>query len=337
MKNILITWWAWYIGSHCVVELEKQGYNTIIIDNLSNSTFENISKIEKILDKKIIFHKWDILDEDFLSEIFSKNNIDAVIHFAWLKAVWESCENVWLYQENNIVWSIKLFKIMNKFGVKNIIFSSSATVYKEQKNKKWYSENDETWNTTNPYWTSKYIIEILLRDYVLHQNWKAINLRYFNPIWAHESWLLWETPNGIPNNLLPYIMKVANWELSKLRVFGNDYDTVDWTWVRDYIDVVDLSIGHIKALEYLAKQTNPVLETFNLWVWKWVSVLEMHKICKEITQKDIAYEILARRSWDIAEVYCNPEKAFSELNWKTKTSLEDSIKNMWKFYNRPLA
>ena len=333
MKNILVTWWAWYIWSHTVLELEKAWYNTIIIDNLSNCNMGNIYWLEDILWKKLNFFEWDILDYDFLSNIFINNKIDLVVHFAWLKAVWESCEKVWYYQYNNISWSINLFKVMDENNVKNIIFSSSATVYKSKNIRElwWYNENDIVWDAANPYWTSKFIIEILLRDYYLHKWWKVINLRYFNPIWAHSSWKIWESPIWIPNNLLPYILKVAKWELKELWVFWNDYDTIDWTWVRDYIDVVDLSIWHLKSIEYLNSSNSSLFENFNLWVWNWYSVLQLHNICEKVIWKRIPYKILNRRPWDLDIVYSDPKKANEILSWKAEVDIFESVKNSWKF------
>lgn len=335
MKYILITGWTGYIGSHCVVELQKSWYTPIIIDNLSCSHVKTIEYIQAITWKEVIFYQWDIRDAVFLRDIFFRYTIDAVIHFAWLKAVWESCEKVWWYHDNNIWWSMQLFQIMHDFGVKDIIFSSSATVYKNQDNNiSGLKETDLTGDTTNPYGTSKYVIEMLLRDYALHHNWRVINLRYFNPIWAHQSWLIWENPDTIPNNLLPYIMKVASWELKMLQIFGADYDTCDGTWVRDYIDVGDLCIWHVKAFEFLRQQDIAMYEVFNLWVWRWLSVLEIHALCEEITWKNIPYKIVNRRLWDLASVYSDPSKAETMLWWKAKTDIRESIKHAWNFYNR---
>jgi UDP-glucose 4-epimerase len=333
-KTILITWWTGYIWSHAVVAFEQAWYKTVIVDNLYNSDITTLDWIEKIIWYKLDFYEVDLRDKDKLEKVFEKYNFDWVIHFAWLKAVWESCEKPLNYFDNNIVWSIKLFECMEKFWVKNLIFSSSATVYDskifDSKNFSWASEDDLVWNTINPYWTTKFLIEYILKDLSKFSSFNVMNLRYFNPIWAHPSWFIWEEPDWIPNNLLPFIMKVATGELEKLKVFWSDYNTIDWTWVRDYIDVVDLIEGHLKAYEKIEKWFN----VYNLWVWEWVSVLEMIKKSEKITWNKINYEIVSRRDWDLAEVYCNPSKAKKELDWEVKTSLEDSLRNSWKFYNK---
>ncbi len=332
-KIILITGWLWYIWSHWVVSFEKAWYKTVIVDNLCNSNISTLDWIEKILGYKPDFFKIDLRDKNKLEEIFKKYNFDWVIHFAGLKAVWESCEKPNLYFDNNVNWSINLFSLMEKYWVKNIIFSSSATVY-SQDNSLPLTEKSKLW-TSNPYWTTKLLIENILED-LAHFSWfNVINLRYFNPIWAHESWFIWENPEGIPNNLLPFIMKVANWELDKLSIFGDDYDTVDWTWVRDYIDVVDLIDGHLKAYEFLNNlEFDWFVYNFNLWVWNWISVLEIIKETEKVIWKKINYEIVDRRDWDLAEVYCNPNKANNILWWKAKISLDESLKNSWRFYNK---
>jgi len=346
---ILITWWLWYIWSHAVVEFEKMWYQTIILDNLSNSKIEVLNKINKLIWYSIKFYKEDLMNKKWIEKIFKENNIKWVIHFAWLKAVWESTEKPIEYFQNNIVWSLNLFEIMKKNDVKNIIFSSSATVYdieklsydakvkiwNDIKIKRWLEENDPIWNTTNPYWKTKYLLEEILMDLAKFSWFNIIALRYFNPIWAHVSWLLWEDPNWIPNNLLPYIMKVYNWELEKLKIFWWDYPTIDWTWVRDYIDVNDLIKWHIKAYKYLEEKIiDWWYETFNLWVWRWLSVIEMISLLEEVTWKRIKYEIVWRRKWDLAEVYCNPKKANDILNWKTEINEKESLKNMIKFYSK---
>lgn len=328
-KIILITWWLWYIWSHAVVSFEQSWYKTVIVDNLWNSDISTLEWIKSILWYKPDFFEIDIRDKQKLEEIFKKYNFDWVIHFAWLKSVWESCENPLKYFDNNIIWSIRLFECMEKFLVKNIIFSSSATVY-DYDNPIPYIENQNTWKTTNPYWNTKFIIEKILYDLSKFLWLNVISLRYFNPIWAHPSWFIWEEPNWIPNNLLPFIMKVATWELEKLKIFWDDYDTIDWTWVRDYIDISDLINWHLKAYENIFKWFN----IYNLWVGKWVSVFEMLNIWKKITWKDIKYEIVDRRYWDIWEFYCDSSKAKKELNWEPKIDIKESFKNSWNFYNR---
>lgn len=331
-KIILITGWTGYIWSHGVVAFEKAWYKTVIVDNLSNSSKEVLDWIKNILGYIPDFFEVDLRNKEKLKEVFEKYNFDWVIHFAWLKSVWESCQKPIKYFDNNINWSLVLFELMDEFKVKNIIFSSSATVYKEKNDWNWYTELDKTWNTSNPYWTTKFLIENILSDLSKFLGFNVINLRYFNPIWAHSSGNIWENPNWLPNNLLPYVMKVATWEYKEVKVFWNDYNTPDWTWVRDYIDVVDLMEGHLKAYEFLKNKWKWFFETFNLWTWKWISVLEIIQNVEKVTWKNIPYKITSRREWDLAEVYCNPLKAWKILNWKANTSLEESIKNMWRFY-----
>ncbi len=342
-KIILITWWTGYIWSHWVVAFEQAWYKTVIVDNLCNSSKDTLDWIEKILGYKPDFYKVDLRDKNSLEEVFKKYSFDWVIHFAWLKAVWESCEKPLEYFDNNLVGSIYLFELMNKYNVRNIIFSSSATVYNPD-NTAPFSEINSTWITTNTYWTTKLLTEKILEDLSKFCLFNVSNLRYFNPIWAHESWEIWEDPEWIPNNLLPYILKVARWDLKEVWVFWDDYDTVDGTGVRDYIDVVDLINWHLKAYENLTSPLAPLLqergkidgffETYNLWVGNWTSVLEMIKKVWKIVWKEIPYKIVERRSWDLATVYCDPTKAETELWWKAKIDMEESLRNSWKFYNR---
>jgi len=352
MKTILLTWATWYIGSHWAVALLEKWYNVIIVDNLSNSNKSSLEAIEKILQNspllqrrgargEVSFYEIDLRNKKNLEQVFTENKIDSVIHFAGAKAVWESCTLPFYYYENNVTWSLNLFELMDKYLVKNIIFSSSATVYKPDE-KAPFSENTPTWYTTNPYWTTKLIIENILRDLSNHKSFNVINLRYFNPVWAHKSGLIWEDPNDIPNNLLPYIMKVATWELKEIQVFGDDYPTKDGTWERDYIHVLDLIDWHIKALQYIEKLPLPqgiglgwgLYEEINLWTGKATSVLEMIKYANKATNKNLSYKIVDRRPWDIATSYCNPEKAKKLLNWEAKYSVEEAIKDSWNFINK---
>lgn len=341
-KTILITGWLWYIWSHAVVVFEQAWYKTVIIDNLWNSSIKVLDWINNIIGYKPDFYEVDLRDSEKLEEIFKKYKFDWVIHFAWLKSVWESCEKPLMYFDNNLIWSIRLFELMEKYWVKNIIFSSSATVYNLDL-KSPFIENDLVWNTTNPYWTTKFLIEKILEDLSKFSSFNVVNLRYFNPIWAHPSWIIWENPDWIPNNLLPFIMKVATWEIKKLQVFGDDYETIDWTWVRDYIDVNDLIEWHLLAYKKLTPPSVPPLpgegsnknwffNVYNLWTWRWISVFEMIEASKKITWRDILYNVVERRNWDLAEVYCNPSKAENELWWKAKTSLDESLENSWRFY-----
>lgn len=333
-KIILITGWIWYIWSHAVVAFEQAGYKTVIVDNLDNSCLSTYRSIWEILGYKPDFYEVDLRDKEKLEEVFKKYDFDWVLHFAWLKAVGESCKNPLHYFDNNVIWSLRLFELMQEYSAKNIIFSSSATVYNYD-NEIPYCESQNIWETTNTYATTKYLIEKILNDLSKFSWFNVINLRYFNPIWAHPSWLIWENPEWIPNNLLPFIMKVAIWELPYLNVFGNNYDTIDGTWVRDYIDVVDLIDWHLKAYDLIENlDFSWFIDDFNLWLWNWVSVLQILEASKKAIWKDIPFKIAPRRSWDIAEFYCNPSKAKSILWWESKTSLQDSLKNAWKFYNK---
>lgn len=332
MKKILLTWATGYIGSHTAVEFIKKWYEIIILDNLCNSDISTLKNIEKITWVFPKFYEIDLRNKENLREIFKENKIDFVIHFAWLKAVWESCEKPFMYYENNILWSLNLFEIMYEFWVRDIIFSSSATVYDNIKWKPPFKEIDITWNTTNPYGTTKFILENILRDLSNHKNFKVINLRYFNPIWAHNSGFLWEKPNDIPNNLLPYVMKVLTWELKELWVFWNDYETKDGSWERDYIHILDLAEAHFQAFEYLKKNNlEKIYEEINIWTWVSISVFEIIKLTEEVTGKKISYKILPKRNWDVAILCCNPEKSEKILNWKAKKTIKQAIKDQYKF------
>jgi len=332
-KTILITWWTWYIGSHAVVAFYEAGYEIVIIDNLVNSSKESLSNIKKIIWIKPIFHQMDLRDKKAMEELFKKYNFHGVIHFAWLKAVWESCKNPMLYYDNNINGTIVLFDLMDKYEVKNIIFSSSATVY-SSKNTSPLDEQGEL-DSINPYWYTKLMIEYMLRGLAENIGFNVVLLRYFNPIWAHKSWHIWEKPDGIPNNLLPYILDVASLKRKSVWVFGNDYQTIDGTGIRDYIHVLDLVEGHIKAYELIIKEelwiNNGFCEVFNLWTGKWTSVLEMIKIAEEVTERPIPYKILDRRLGDLPICYCNPTKANKTLNWEAKFSVKVGIKDSWRF------
>lgn len=332
-KIILITGWIWYIWSHAVVAFEQAGYKTVIVDNLDNSCLSTYRNIWEILGYKPDFYEVDLRDKEKLNEIFKKYKFDWVLHFAWLKAVGESCEKSLHYFDNNVVGSLRLFELMQEYSVKNIIFSSSATVYNFD-NEIPYVETQNIWETTNTYATTKYLIEKILTDLSKFSKFNVINLRYFNPIWAHPSWLIWENPEWIPNNLLPFVMKVATWELPYLNVFWDDYETIDGSWVRDYIDVIDLIEGHLKAYELLENlDFNWFIDEFNLWVGKWISVFQIIETARKVTLKDIPFKIAPRRAGDIWEFYCNPSKAKNILDWESKTSIEESLKNAWKFYN----
>lgn len=327
--RVLVTGGTGYIGSHTVVELINEGYEVIIIDNFSNSKPEVVDFIEKITGTRPKLYEGDCCDKEILRRIFKENKIDAVIHFAGFKAVGESVQVPLKYYRNNLVSTISLCEVMKEFNCKNIVFSSSATVYGDPK-KLPLLENMELGKTTNPYGTTKAFIERILSDVsISDKEWKVILLRYFNPVGAHESGLIGENPNGTPNNLMPYIMKVAVGELDHLNIFGNDYDTKDGTGVRDYIHVVDLAKGHLKALEYLDKMTG--VKIFNLGTGTGYSVLEMVKSFEKINKVKVPYVIAPRREGDVAECYADPTLAKKELKWEAKLGLEDMVSSSYKF------
>ena len=326
--RLLITGGTGYIGSHTVVELQKQGHDVVIIDNLSNSSTEVLSRIESISGVAPIFVKGDIRDSALLSEIFAQHVIDAVIHFAGLKAVGESNEIPLSYYENNVSGSVTLLQTMATFGVKNIVFSSSATVYGEN-NESPLVETMPT-SATNPYGQTKLMVEHILMDLAKSdEQWSIINLRYFNPIGAHESGLIGENPNGIPNNLLPYVSQVAVGKLEQLNVFGDDYDTPDGTGVRDYIHVVDLALGHIKAL--LALPNISGCEAINLGTGNGTSVLEIVNTFEQISGQQVPYQVAPRRAGDIATVFANAEKATALLSWQAERDLRVMIEDTWRW------
>lgn len=328
MCKILVTGGAGFIGSHTCVELLESGYEVIILDNLCNSKEESVNRIEQITGKKVKFYKTDMLDLDGMAEIFEKNEISAVIHFAGLKAVGESVEKPLEYYHNNITGTVNLLRVMKRYGCKTIVFSSSATVYGVN-NKAPYTEDMPT-SATNPYGYTKVMIEQILHDLTVPDSeWSVAALRYFNPIGAHKSGLIGEDPNGIPNNLLPYIAQVASGRLAKLRVFGNDYDTPDGTGVRDYIHVVDLAKGHISALKYALehKGFTPV----NLGTGKGSSVLDVVKAYERACGKEIPVEITARRAGDIATSYADTSLAKKLLGWEAELDIDDMCRDSWNF------
>ena len=326
--KILVTGGTGYIGSHTCVELLNAGYEIVVLDNLSNSKIEVVDKIKKITGKDFKFYEQDLCNEEKLDTLFKNENIDAVIHFAGLKAVGESVEKPILYYQNNLDSTLTLCKIMNKYNVKKIVFSSSATVYGSQDILP--IKETASLSTTNPYGSTKLFIEYILDDiYKSDNEWSIIKLRYFNPVGAHESGLIGEDPNGIPNNLMPYVSKVAIGELPNLNVFGNDYNTKDGTGVRDYIHVVDLAKGHIKALEYIDKNKGSI--AVNLGTGIGYSVLDIVNAYEKENNVKIPYKIVKRRDGDIAECYADPEKALTLLNWKAEKNLNDMVKSAYDF------
>jgi len=329
--NILVTGGAGYIGSHTAIELINEGYEVIIADNLCNSSSIVIDRINKITGKKVKFYNVDTRDQKKLRKIFEENKIDAVIHFAALKAVGESVEKPLDYYNNNLVNTITVLELMREFGVDKFVFSSSATVYGSPKSCP--IKEDFPLSTTNPYGNTKLMIEDILRDICkVNKDFNVAILRYFNPIGAHESGLIGEEPNGIPNNLMPYITKVAIGQLKELSVFGDDYDTPDGTGVRDYIHVVDLAIGHVKALEKLNQ--NPGLVTYNLGTGRGYSVLDLVKAFENASGVKIPYKIVGRRAGDIAMCYADPTKAEKELGWVAKYDVNKMCKDSWNWQSK---
>ncbi len=329
--RILVTGGAGYIGSHTCVELLQNGYDVVTLDNYSNSSAESLNRVEKITGKKVKKYEGDVRDRAILEKIFSKNKIDWVIHFAGLKAVGESCKKPIEYYNNNIVGTLVLLDEMRKHGCKRIVFSSSATVYGTPE-KLPLDEQSKVGGTTNPYGTSKYIQELILKDlYASDSAWTIVLLRYFNPIGAHESGLIGEDPKGIPNNLLPYIAKVAIGELKEVGVFGNDYPTPDGTGVRDYIHVVDLAKGHVAAINKLG---DAGIYTYNLGTGKGYSVLEVLHAFEKACGHKLPYSIKPRRDGDIAECYANTAKAKAELGWEAELGIDEMCASLWNWQKK---
>lgn len=325
---ILITGGAGFIGSHTCVEMLNSGKDVVVIDNLDNSSAESLKRVEKITGKKVTFYEDDVCDKEALRKIFKKENIEAVIHFAGLKAVGESVREPIRYYDNNLISTLSLIEVMTEFGVKKIVFSSSATVYGVAKTMP-LKEGMPT-GAINPYGRTKLFIEEILKDlYVADKQWCIALLRYFNPIGAHKSGLIGEDPKGIPNNLMPYISQVAVGKLEKLHVFGNDYKTVDGTGVRDYIHVVDLAVGHVKAIDWALNHTG--CEAINLGTGNGVSVLQLRDAFVKATGVEIPYVIDPRRPGDPDEVYADASKAKEMLGWEAKYGIEEMCEDTWRW------
>lgn len=326
--KILITGGTGYIGSHTLVELLNKGYEVVCIDNFYNSKPDVIDKVKKITNKDFAFYEGDVCDKNILEKIFNEHHIDAVIHFAGYKAVGESVKNPIMYYQNNIGSTVSLLEVMKNHNCKKLVFSSSATVYGSPKTLP--IKEDAELKTTNPYGSTKLMIENILRDLYNSDNaWSIAVLRYFNPIGAHESGLIGEDPNDIPNNLMPYIVKVATKEYDHLNVFGNDYDTPDGTGVRDYIHVVDLALGHVKAIEYILNEKG--IDFYNLGTGKGYSVLDLVNTFKEVNNIDVKYVITERRDGDIAACYADASYAKEKLNWSAKKDITSMCKDAYNF------
>ncbi|MDO4996645.1 MAG: UDP-glucose 4-epimerase GalE [Bacilli bacterium] len=326
--KILVTGGLGFIGSHTVVELLDANYDVVVVDDLSNSTIDVKDKIETITGKTFKYYEENVCNEEKMDEIFKNEKVDAVIHFAGYKAVGESVAKPLMYYENNLLSTIVLIKTMEKYGVNNFVFSSSATVYGSPKSLP--IEEDFPLSTTNPYGTTKLFIERIIEDVcVANPNFSAVVLRYFNPIGAHKSGLIGENPVGIPNNLMPYIVRVADKQLKELSVFGNDYDTHDGTGVRDYIHVVDLAKGHLKAIEKADKSKGVLF--YNLGTGTGYSVLDLVETFKRVNSVDVPYKIVERRPGDIAACYADPKKAYEELGWKAELGIEEMCRDSYNY------
>ncbi|KAA6450003.1 UDP-glucose 4-epimerase GalE [Bacillus atrophaeus] len=325
---ILVTGGAGYIGSHTCVELLNSGYDIVVLDNLSNSSAEALNRVREITGKDLTFYEADLLDREAVDTVFAENHIEAVIHFAGLKAVGESVAIPLKYYHNNLTGTFILCEVMEKYGVKKIVFSSSATVYGVPETSP--ITEDFPLSATNPYGQTKLMLEQILRDvYKADAEWSVALLRYFNPFGAHPSGRIGEDPNGIPNNLMPYVAQVAVGKLEQLNVFGNDYPTNDGTGVRDYIHVVDLAEGHVKALEKVLNSTGA--DAYNLGTGTGYSVLEMVKAFEKVSGKEVPYRFADRRPGDIATCFADPSKAKKELDWEAKRGLEEMCADSWRW------
>jgi UDP-glucose 4-epimerase len=332
MKTILVTGGAGYIGSHTVLQLLEADYEVVVFDNLSNSSEESLRRVSSLTGKSVTFIQGDILDTEALDKVFTSHNIDSVIHFAGLKAVGESVQKPLSYYENNVYGTLNLCKSMRKHNVMDLVFSSSATVYGDPVSLP-LRESSATGQPTNPYGMSKLMVELMLKDLFKSNNdWNIVILRYFNPVGAHPSGQIGEDPNGIPNNLMPFISQVASGKLQQLSVFGDDYDTPDGTGVRDYIHVEDLANGHLKAIERL--NLGMGLDIYNLGTGQGYSVLEMINAFEKASGKTIAYKVAPRREGDIASCYADPTVAAEQLNWQAKKSLEDMCNDAWHWQSQ---
>ena len=334
--NVLVTGGAGYIGSHTCLELLESGYGVVVIDNLCNSNPKSLERVTELTGKPIKFYEGDVRDEALLEKIFAENEIGCVIHFAGLKAVGESVAKPWEYYDNNLNSTLVLTKVMKKVGMKNIIFSSSATVYTAD-NEMPLRETSRTGGCTNPYGWTKYMTEQILSGMAnADKEWSIVLLRYFNPIGAHKSGRIGEDPRGIPNNLMPYITQVAVGRRDHLSVFGNDYDTPDGTGVRDYIHVVDLAKGHVAAVKYVTENTG--CEVFNLGTGTGYSVLDMVHTFIDVNRVAVPYEIVERRPGDIATCYADPAKSAEKLGWKAELTLADMCRDSWNWQsNNPMG
>lgn len=329
--SVLVTGGAGYIGSHTVLELLSEQQDVVVVDNLSNSSTESLTRVQQITGRKPHFYNFDLIDKESLEQVFQKHSIESVIHFAGYKAVGESVAEPMMYYQNNLDSTLVLCEVMMKYGVKNLVFSSSATVYGDPSTVP--ITEDFPVSATNPYGRTKLFIEYILKDlYRSDEDWNIAILRYFNPVGAHKSGLIGEDPNGIPNNLMPYVSQVAVGKLEQLSVFGDDYPTIDGTGVRDYIHVVDLALGHLSALEKL--KNKPGLVIYNLGTGSGSSVIEMIKAFEKASGKEVSYSIKERRPGDVASCYSNPSKAEKELGWKATRDVDEMCEDSWRWQSQ---
>lgn len=329
--NILVTGGAGYIGSHTIIELLGNGHSVVVVDNLSNSNQESLRRVEKITHASIPFYQLDVRDTDGLEKVFAKHNFDAAIHFAGLKSVGQSVSQPLEYYKNNVDSTLVLLELMKKYDVKKLVFSSSATVYGTPEELPLKETSRVGVGITNPYGQTKFMIEQILRDLSISDDTFEITLlRYFNPVGAHKSGLIGEDPNDIPNNLLPYVSQVAVGKLEKVSVFGDDYDTIDGTGVRDYIHVVDLARGHVAALQH----SQAGVETYNLCTGRGVSVLELISAFSKAAGKDIPYQIVGRRPGDVGSCYASPAKANAQIEWKAQKNIEEACSDSWRWQSQ---
>ena len=329
--NILITGGTGYIGSHTIIELLNENHSVVVVDNLSNSSQESLRRVEEITGSNIPFYQLAVRDKDALEQVFTAHSFDAAIHFAGLKSVGQSVSQPLNYYSNNIDSTLVLVEVMQKYNVKKFVFSSSATVYGTPEELPLKETSRVGVGITNPYGQTKFMIEQILRDLsVSDDSFEITLLRYFNPVGAHESGLIGEDPNDIPNNLLPYVSQVAVGKLEQVSVFGGDYDTPDGTGVRDYVHVVDLARGHVAALQH----SQPGVETYNLCTGRGVSVLELIAAFSKAAGKDIPYQIVGRRPGDVGSCYASPEKANSQINWKAEKSIEEACEDSWRWQSQ---
>lgn len=336
-NTILILWWYWYIGSHIAVELLNEWYRVIILDNLSNSKESVWQWINTITWKSHIFVRWSILDTSFLNSVMQQHDIDIVVHCAALKAVWESCENPYDYYETNAMWTANVLESMNTYWIRKILFSSSTTVYDTSRCEAPFEECYPIWWTSSPYGTTKVINELMMKDYTLHKWLEVLSLRYFNPIGAHQSWIIGEDPAQPPTTLLPIILQTLTWHRTSMVVYGNDYNTHDGTCLRDYIHVSDVAQAHVSGIQRLLLNQKPIFEPVNIGTWRPLSVLELIKTVEEVTSLNVPRSNTNRRAGDIPIAYANTLHAKDLLGWEAKFTIPEAVEDAWRYWSSHFA